>query len=342
MAYVYSGVWRGGSDGYYLWANASWENFNAKWQALNGQGLRLADLEVYEGGGQRLWSGVWRAGNDAHYLWVNADWPTSTQSGSSSRTRASGSRAFAPTAAIPPSMPAYGARGTDGHYLWVNAPWSNFNAKWQELSAANLRLVNLDTYVVNGQRLWAGCWRSGSDGHYLWVDANWDAFRAKWQQLSGQGLRLTVLRTYGTNPVLYAGVWRAGSDPYYLWVNASWDNFAAKWQELAAQNLRLINMTARWIGPKPTVRLHAKILTAPTIPFNTMLTQMRDLYESVGINVTLASTENLEPSDLERLRCRRLHDGQRDGRADPALCQSKQCRRQRRLRLFRAIHRAAL
>src|SRR5262245_60640925 len=52
-------------------------------------------------------------------------------------------------------------------------------------------------------------------------------------------------------------------------------------------------MNARWIGLRPTVRLHAKVLTNPTIPLNTMLTRMRDLYESVGINVTLASNENL-------------------------------------------------
>ena len=133
--------------------------------------------------------------------------------------------------------------GSDAHYLWVNASWSNFNAKWQQLSAQNLRLVDLKSYRVGGNRLWAGVWRAGSDAHYLWVNANWANFVAKWQQLSAQNLRLTVLTTYeegGTR--LYAGVWRAGSDAYYLWANASWDNFKAKWQQLSAQNLRLIHL----------------------------------------------------------------------------------------------------
>jgi len=133
--------------------------------------------------------------------------------------------------------------GSDAHYLWVNASWSNFNAKWQQLSAQNLRLVDLKSYRVGGNRLWAGVWRAGSDAHYLWVNANWANFVAKWQQLSAQNLRLTVFITYeegGTR--LYAGVWRAGSDAYYLWANASWDNFKAKWQQLSAQNLRLIHL----------------------------------------------------------------------------------------------------
>jgi C1A family cysteine protease len=137
--------------------------------------------------------------------------------------------------------------GSDAHYLWVNASWSNFNAKWQQLSAQNLRLVDLKSYRVGGNRLWAGVWRAGSDAHYLWVNANWANFVAKWQQLSAQNLRLTVLTTYeegGTR--LYAGVWRAGSDAYYLWANASWDNFKAKWQQLSAQNLRLIDLEI-WI-----------------------------------------------------------------------------------------------
>ena len=43
----------------------------------------------------------------------------------------------------------------------------------------------------------------------------------------------------------------------------------------------------------PTVRLHAKILTAPNVSIATAEQRMRDLYASVGITVQLVSTENL-------------------------------------------------
>ncbi len=41
----YTGVFLAGNDGYYLWGNATWENFRAKWEQLAAQGLRLIDFE---------------------------------------------------------------------------------------------------------------------------------------------------------------------------------------------------------------------------------------------------------------------------------------------------------
>src|SRR2546421_646080 len=71
-ARVWAGVWRGGSDAHYLWMNANWNNFVAKWQQLAQQNLRLTVLTTYEEGGTRLYAGVWRAGSDPYYLWGNA------------------------------------------------------------------------------------------------------------------------------------------------------------------------------------------------------------------------------------------------------------------------------
>jgi hypothetical protein len=298
MAYAYSGVWRGGSDPYYLWVNADWNNFQAKWQQLSAQNLRLVDLDTvgFGSGNQRLWSGVWRAGSDAHYLWVNADWnnfQAKWQQLSAQNLRLTVLKTYN-VASVPWQTDRRWAgvwrAGSDAHYLWVNADWNSFQSKWQQLSAQNLRLVDLETYGG----LWAGAWRAGSDAHYLWVNADWNSFQAKWQQLSAQNLRLTVFKSYVVNNQrLFAGVWRAGADPYYLWVNASLDNFLAKWQELGAQNLRLINLEMWSAGLVPTVRLHVKVLTNPNVPINTMVTRMREVYESAGIQVQLASTENL-------------------------------------------------
>jgi hypothetical protein len=52
--------------------------------------------------------------------------------------------------------------------------------------------------------------------------------------------------------------------------------------------------TLKLIGWGPAcVRLHIKIVQQPNIAINTMVTNMRDVYGSVGIGVTLASTETL-------------------------------------------------
>jgi hypothetical protein len=50
----------------------------------------------------------------------------------------------------------------------------------------------------------------------------------------------------------------------------------------------------KWWAIVPTVRVHAKVLTAPNVAINTMIDRMRDVYAANGIAVQLASTENLD------------------------------------------------
>jgi hypothetical protein len=45
--HLYAGVWRAGSDAHYLWAGVDWNNFQAKWNELSNQNLRLTKLKTY-------------------------------------------------------------------------------------------------------------------------------------------------------------------------------------------------------------------------------------------------------------------------------------------------------
>jgi hypothetical protein len=139
--------------------------------------------------------------------------------------------------------------GTDAHALWVSQ-WPSFETKWKELSAQNLRLSSLSTYVNGGQPLYAGTFRAGSDGHALWV-AQWASFEAKWKELSAQNLRLTSIATYVYGGVsYYGGVFRAGSGGHALWVS-QWPSFEAKWNELSGQGLRLTSLSTYVFGGIP-------------------------------------------------------------------------------------------
>ena len=80
--------------------------------------------------------------------------------------------------------------GKDSHYLWAGASWSSFVAKWKELSKKNLRLIDIETYTVGGNRKWVGVFRAGKDSHYLWDSGDWENFVAKWKELSKKNLRL--------------------------------------------------------------------------------------------------------------------------------------------------------
>jgi hypothetical protein len=55
---AYTGVWRSGSEPYYLWIHAPQNDFLNKWQTLGSQNLRLTDIEVTTLKGQTLFSGI--------------------------------------------------------------------------------------------------------------------------------------------------------------------------------------------------------------------------------------------------------------------------------------------
>lgn len=241
---TYSGVWRGGTDAHYLWVNASWNSFVAKWQELAAKNLRLHDLKITREGGVERFHGVWRAGTGGHYLWVNASWASFLAK--FNELSAQNLRLVDLEVQNVNGTLLYSGvwlPGTGGHYLWVNADWNNFRAKWEELAQQNLRLIDLKIVNVGGQQRFFGVWRQGTGGHYLWVNADWNNFKAKWEEVSKQNLRLVDLEILDTpQGRRYSGCWLPGTDAYYLWVGANWQGFRAKWEELAAQNLRLIDL----------------------------------------------------------------------------------------------------
>lgn len=133
--------------------------------------------------------------------------------------------------------------GTDGYALWAS-DWPAFEAKWKELSAQGLRLVDLAPYLEGNKRMFAGVFRAGTDAHALWV-SEWPSFEQKWKELTEQGLRLVALDTYkdGTKR-MFTGVYRAGQDGHALWVGANWQNFMAKRLELQSAGQRLIDIAS--------------------------------------------------------------------------------------------------
>ena len=242
--HAYAGVWRGGTDGYVLWVGDTWVGFEAQWQNLAAQDLRLIDFETDVVSGDRVFSGVWRAGTDAYALWVGGTW---TEFEAQWQTLAGrGLRLIDLEIYVDDGVRRYAGvwrAGTDGHALWVGDTWPEFEAQWQALAAQGLRLIDLETYDDGGVRRYAGVWRSGTDGHALWVGDTWPGFVNQWQNLTASGLRLIDIETYVAGGVRrFAGVWRAGSDSHALWVGVDWENFVARWRGFGNDDLRLIDI----------------------------------------------------------------------------------------------------
>ena len=241
MAITYVGAWRAGMDAHFLWQDADWSSFTAKWNELSGEGLRLARITTFLDGGQRRWTGVWREGSGGHYLWAGVDWNGFTEKWN--QLSAEGLRLVDIKPYVDNGQVKWAGvwrEGTDAHYLW-SAYWPSFEAKWNELSGQGLRLVALDTYQSGTTRMWAGAWRAGTDGHYLSVGVDWNGFVAKWKELAKDGLRLVDLATYVENGQRnWAGVWRAGIDPYELWWGVDLENLLGQWNQSSQAGLRLV------------------------------------------------------------------------------------------------------
>ena len=241
MGTTFAGVWREGTDGYYLWEGVPWADFEKKWKELSKQNLRLVDLETWMDGKTRVWGGVWRGGSDGHYLWVGVSWADFVKKWEElgkQGLRLIDVEPYAEGGRI--KWAGVWREGTDGYYLWVNE-WKSFEAKWKELSKQNLRLVDIDTFVEGGVRKWAGVWREGSDGHYLWAGVDWDAFTAKWAELAKDNLRLIDIETWlEGGKRKWAGVWRSGKDGYVLWSAPDAENFLGEWNTLGKVGQRLL------------------------------------------------------------------------------------------------------
>ena len=240
----YAGVWREGSDGYYLSNGLDWDGFTDKWAELGAGGLRLIDVETYMDGSTRKYTGVWREGSDGYYLSGGLDWTGFVDKWA--ELGAVDLRLIDLETYLDNGTRRYigvWREGNDGYYLSAGLDWTGFVDKWTELAAVDLRLIDLETYVDNGIRKFAGVWLSGSDGYYLSAGVDWSTLKDKWAELAGQNLRLIDLETYVDGGVRkYAGVWRGGSDPHYLWAGVDWENFVSKWVQLGIGDLRLTDL----------------------------------------------------------------------------------------------------
>ena len=70
----YTGVWRSGSYGNYIYKLRGWNAFIAKWKEMGKKNYRLVDVERFKEGSSEIYVGVWRSGKENYYLWKVQSW----------------------------------------------------------------------------------------------------------------------------------------------------------------------------------------------------------------------------------------------------------------------------
>lgn len=148
-------------------------------------------------------------------------------------------------------------KGSGGNAMWRGFDLDGFHDKWVEQSQQGYRLVDLETYVQNGQRKWAGLFRPGSGKYALFRNFNFIDFRQKYDELVDDGYKLIDVEAYRQNGNLkWAGVWIAGAgNRDFLLANYDTGSFHDTWRDQQALGYKLIDIEAyraggklRWVG----------------------------------------------------------------------------------------------
>jgi murein DD-endopeptidase MepM/ murein hydrolase activator NlpD len=243
---LYTGVWRKGNGGTYLWSGVNWADFNKKWSDLGKQNLRLIDIETYVTGGQRYFSGVWEGGSDGYALTpAGLDWAAFNKfwSDASKTMRLIDIETY--TEGTKRYFLGVFRQGGGGYALTpAGLDWAAFNTFWSNASKT-MRLIDIETYTEGSKRYFLGVFEQGSGGYVLSpYGMSWGQFSDYWADRAKENLRLIDIESYEEGGKrIFLGVWRQGTDGYYLWHGVDWQSLNSKWAELNSNSdLRLIDL----------------------------------------------------------------------------------------------------
>ncbi|HEU4756261.1 MAG TPA: hypothetical protein VFS72_06335 [Agromyces sp.] len=196
-------------------------------------------------------------------------------------------------------------RGTDSAlwHKWFDGGWSG----WESLGG----VLTSGPGAVSWGRGRIDVFGAGTDSAlwHKWFDGGWSG----WESLGGVLTSTPAVSSWapGRLDVFVAGT---DSSMWHKWFQNGWSGWeslggiltsapaAVSWGANRIDTFVMGTDSAmwhKWWSAVPTVRVHAKVLTAPNIPVATMLQRMRDVYASVGIAVEHASTENLNLPNLD-------------------------------------------
>jgi Repeat of unknown function (DUF346) len=190
-------------------------------------------------------------------------------------------------------------RGTDGAlwHKWFQGGWSG----WESLGG----VLSSSPAAVSWSNGRIDVFAAGTDSAlwHKWFQGGWSG----WESLGGILTSSPAVSSWAPGRL---DVFVAGTDSamWHKWFQGGWSGWeslggvltsapgAVSWGPNRIDTFVAGTDSAmwhKWWALVPTVRLHAKVLTAPNIAMATMIDRMREVYASAGILVQHASTENL-------------------------------------------------
>lgn len=186
------GLFERGDGAYALWNAPTWIEFVSTAGIQAQQGLELVDFATFEDGGQRRFLGAWRQGAGKQFLWSITGWSAFTQKWAELLQEGM-QLVDLETFDIGHGLRQYVGvwRGGDqDQALWSMTGWDAFTDKWTELAQEGMRLIDVETFPVNGDRQFLGVWQEGTGAYALESHTGYDKFWRASERLRFEGLRL--------------------------------------------------------------------------------------------------------------------------------------------------------
>jgi hypothetical protein len=188
---IFAGVWsqKEGSGIGGMFIDQTWDQLVSHWKGM-GSNQYLADVEVYRRNGQFRYAAVWRVGSGNGALYA-AEWENFVKQWKElwgtqelidiEVINTNGKLNFLGVWRQKPG-PKRGAATIAGA-LFAGITWEQLVAQWKELGEHQY-LAEVETYVSDGKRLFAGLWRVGEGNGALYLMTDWQKFEDTKQSLN--------------------------------------------------------------------------------------------------------------------------------------------------------------
>lgn len=119
----------------------------------------------------------------------------------------------------------------------------NFDAQGVALAARGLRLIDVESEVINGRRGFAGLWVEGSGDNFFYIAAGQADLTRKMAEMQREGRRLVDFEVYrDSGTTFYAAVFRNGTGTGLIATPLPIDKFLESKELMRARGLRIIDV----------------------------------------------------------------------------------------------------
>ncbi len=129
--------------------------------------------------------------------------------------------------------------------LWVDLPWSKLVERNDILLQQGMGLVDVESYMVDGRRVFLGIWRSSQNRFLVMQSDDSENFRDNWNELRDMNYEIIDCEVFVEgNRRTIVGVWKSQATERRMHADASWSTLLSAHNDNQAAGFRLTNVEA--------------------------------------------------------------------------------------------------